>query len=392
MQSNYEYDLFISFADEDKAFAIELYEALQAKGLKVWCSAKDVPVGADIHAEVSEALPHCQYFLPIISPHYGRFWHQKEFHSAAHNRPNELIIPLAYQVDYAYIQSKEMFSLISSIRILDTREKPIYLIAKDILEKAKEFDKLVHKKVKWFSLPDFFRNKVVQMSIAAILVLLTYIGIDNYEIEKGRAKDEALFEAKIAKISPLKVRESFKEETIYPTTAINFSKKDRFSFKVVKIRAEKKNACTQKKCKCEGLLTLHFDLLNKGEKAVHLIALKVEAKRNEELIFQNKTAQLLVSKERDDCPAAFGIWLLEIPKDNGNVHYLYELSGLPVRCAAGETIDIPLALYQIQPNVNKGLPYLPEQIEFTFTFITDEKANAKSKRCYFEKGELVCED
>ncbi|TAH20564.1 MAG: toll/interleukin-1 receptor domain-containing protein [Cytophagales bacterium] len=392
MQSNYEYDLFISFADEDKAFVIELCEALQAKGLKVWCSAKDVPIGADIHAEVSKALPHCQYFLPIISPHYGRFWHEKEFHSAAHNRPNELIIPLAYQVDYAYIQSKEMFSLISSIRILDAREKSIYLIAKDIFGKVKDFSKSVHKKAKWFSLPDFFRNKVVQMSIAAILVLLTYIGIDNYEIEKGRAKDEALFEAKIANISPLEVRESFKEETIYPTTAINFSKKDRFSFKVVKIRAEKKNACTQKKCNCEGLLTLHFDLLNKGEKAVHIIALKVEAKRNEELIFQDKTAQLLVSKERDDCPAAFGIWLLEIPKDNGNVHYLYELSGLPVRCAARETIDIPIALYQIQPNVNKGLPYLPEQIEFTFTFITDEKANAKSKRCYFEKGELICED
>jgi len=392
MQPNYEYDLFISFADEDKAFAIELYEALQAKGLKVWCSAKDVPVGADIHAKVSEALPHCQYFLPIISPHYGRFWHEKEFHSAAHNRPNELIIPLAYQTDYEYIQSKEMFSLISSIRILDTREKSIYLIAKDISEKVRDFRKLVHKKAKRFSLPNFFRNRVVQMSVAAVLVLLTYIAIDNYEIEKGKAKEDALFETKMANISPLEVRESFQEEAIFPTTAIDFSQKDRFSFKVVKIRTEKKNACTNKKCNCEGLLTLHFDLLNKGEKAVHIIALKVEAKRNEELIFQDKTAQILVSKERDDCPAPFGIWMIEIPKDNGNVHYLYELSGLPVQCTTKQTIDIPIALYQMQPTINKGKPHLPEEIEFTFTFITDEKANAKSKRCYFEKGELICED
>lgn len=392
MRPNDHYDIFVSFADEDKSFAIALCEALQAQGLKVWCSAKDVPTGADIHAAVSHALPHCRYFLPIISEHYGRFWHAKEFHSAAHNRPNELIIPIAYQTDYEAINSREMFSLISSIRIIETQEKPICLVAKEVEEKVTETQKATSKRYKPFEITAFFRNKVVQMCLAAMLVWLTYVAIDKYNLQQNKAEKNAQFEKKLASIKPLTIQEIFKEESIFPTTAIDFSQKDRFSFKIIKIRPEKDNECTNKKCACDGLITVHFELLNKGSEAVHIIALKIEAKRSEELIFQNKTAELMIPKERDDCDSPFGIWLVEIPQDKENIHYLYELSGQSVRCEAGKRIDIPVVLYQVKQNVNKGKPSLPKDIEFTFTFITDEKSNAKSKRCFFEKGELICED
>jgi len=133
------YDIFLSFAEEDKKFALALCKILNENQISVWCSATHVPAGTDIHAEVSKALPNCKYFLPLISKNYRRAWHEKEFHSASHNRHNDLIIPVLYQTNYTIIeQNMHLFSLISSIKILEANDENIDIISKNITSKIRK--------------------------------------------------------------------------------------------------------------------------------------------------------------------------------------------------------------------------------------------------------------
>jgi len=106
------YDVFVSFAEEDKAFVKEFCKQLENHGLTVWCSATKLEVADNIHACVSNAFLDCRYFLPVISTHYGRRqWHKTEFHGFAHAK-SDLILPILYQTTYETIKEIPMFSLI----------------------------------------------------------------------------------------------------------------------------------------------------------------------------------------------------------------------------------------------------------------------------------------
>ncbi len=50
------YDIFISYASEDKFDAEKLYEALSSFGLKVWFDQNEVRVGNYLREEIEKGL------------------------------------------------------------------------------------------------------------------------------------------------------------------------------------------------------------------------------------------------------------------------------------------------------------------------------------------------
>src|SRR6478736_81593 len=65
------YDVFVSYAREDRACAERLAEALAACGLRVWWD-RDIDVGADFAALIETRLQSCRSVIVLWSEHSVR--------------------------------------------------------------------------------------------------------------------------------------------------------------------------------------------------------------------------------------------------------------------------------------------------------------------------------
>jgi hypothetical protein len=63
----YETDVFISYSRSDTPVAKNLYEALTAKGLKVWFDADSIKKAEDWEAAISNGIRNTRLFVPILS-------------------------------------------------------------------------------------------------------------------------------------------------------------------------------------------------------------------------------------------------------------------------------------------------------------------------------------
>lgn len=63
----WQYDVFISHASEDKDYARRLYQALDAAGLKVWFDEQEIFIGDILSTKIAEGLDQSQYGLVILS-------------------------------------------------------------------------------------------------------------------------------------------------------------------------------------------------------------------------------------------------------------------------------------------------------------------------------------
>jgi hypothetical protein len=381
MKPNHIYDLFISFADEDKAFAVRIYEVLISKGLKVWCSAKDVPIGSDIHAGVSNALPLCKYFLPIISPHYGRFWHEKEFHSGCHNRHNQFIIPLAYGTDYEHINNKPMFSLISSIRTVKIDDDNMSQICESITARIKEQPKpqnyILAKTI--FS-EKIIHNRIIQIIVATSLFSFSGMRIYDYiserELNKASTQSEMSVQTQLASLTDtLKLVGKSTLPTNENAQVIqlkNLQDKDRFALKIKNVVAKKQK---------NGLQNIYFTIANQSDKSLFFNTLILDVTRT-------RSDVDLAEKSIDI--ETIGIWEVEIPTDSENTRYKYKTTKAPKKLVAqGQTVELCLILYQIDNK--KRMP--PPPFTLRATFVSSEKMEVSSKDFYFNKnGEFVYDE
>jgi hypothetical protein len=126
----YQYDLFLSFANEDRETVAQLEQELTALGLKVWCSItklREEGKNPTIDGEIAMALPNCRYFVAFMSENYVGKYERLELNAFTHHRLTEeqqiegslmeepisfenSIIPVVYGVGYEFV-SNEYFLL-----------------------------------------------------------------------------------------------------------------------------------------------------------------------------------------------------------------------------------------------------------------------------------------
>ncbi len=366
------YDLFISFADEDKDFALNLCSLLEKKSIKVWCSAKDVPIGADIHAEVSQALPQCRYFLPIISPVYGsRDWHQMEFHSAAH-KTNKWIIPLAYQTDYEYIKNNPMFSLISSIRIVEANDTNMTQICENIVKRItgkSVLQKYISSKT--ILSPQLLHNKIVQIAVA--ISLFAFCCMRMYDYISAKEQDK-VYQRQQQEITELTDSLLLVDKAIAkPTNGLqSVLHQDNFTLQIKDVTPQKQK---------DGLHKIYFTIKNKGNKSLFFNGLILEVTR--------MRGDIDFIEKNDDI-STVGIWEAAIPDDTENAKYKYKISNPPKKLVGeGETVKLCLVLFQQEG----GKKVLPKPFTMRATFLSSERTEVSSKEFLFDKkGEFVYDE
>lgn len=377
------YDIFLSFADEDKDFALALCKSLEKNQISVWCSATHVPAGADIHAEVSKALPNCEYFVPIISKYYGRFWHEKEFHSGSHNRHNDLIIPVLYQTNYEIIeQNMQLFSLISSIRPIEAMEENINEVAQKIIAKIKSENNIFsNKKTTTFKTilsEKILHNKIAQITIFTSLLSLSCISVYDYisskEMQKEAEKSQKIREQEVAGLTDtLVLKETAILKTNSKTTQKAKKQDDKFALKIQNVVAEKQK---------NDLTTLHFTIKNRSDKSLFFNAVILEVNRD-------RGVEVIETEGREI--ANIGIWEVLIPQETNTSKHSYKASKAPSKIVkAGDIVQLSVVLFQEKAN-QKTPPITGEVMRISF--VSSENFQASSRDFYFDrKGEFVYDE
>lgn len=104
-----EWDIFISYAAEDKEIVLELYSLLQKQNLKVWLDKEELKIGDSVTKNINEGLLNSKYFISFISPNYlNKKWTQLELNAGIglENSIGEMIIPIWHNVSYEYVLKK----------------------------------------------------------------------------------------------------------------------------------------------------------------------------------------------------------------------------------------------------------------------------------------------
>jgi hypothetical protein len=93
--SKYEYDIFISYAVEDRiSIVTELVEKLKKSGLRVWYAGQELRVGKSIEEVIKEGLNKSRYGVVILTHNYfTKDWPRKELH-ALWGKSDSFIIPI----------------------------------------------------------------------------------------------------------------------------------------------------------------------------------------------------------------------------------------------------------------------------------------------------------
>lgn len=98
------FDLFLSHSSEDKAaIARPLYEALVAKGVKVWFDEAVLKMGDSLSSKIDEGLARCPHGLVIISPSFlAKRWPQRELAGLVAREMaggKKVILPIWHDID-----------------------------------------------------------------------------------------------------------------------------------------------------------------------------------------------------------------------------------------------------------------------------------------------------
>src|SRR5690348_12505262 len=110
MQANWESDLFISHASEDKeTVARPLAMELQRRGVRVWFDESTLRVGDSLRREIDRGLRTCRYGLVVLSPNFFRKeWPQRELDALTARQVGErtkVILPVWHNVGEAEVRA-----------------------------------------------------------------------------------------------------------------------------------------------------------------------------------------------------------------------------------------------------------------------------------------------
>ncbi len=84
-KTSQDWDFFLSYSNEDEAFARWMVKLLTATGLSVFVQFSDIPVGSNFVREMQRGLAQSSRFIALLSPGYARSDHCQAEWAAAYN-------------------------------------------------------------------------------------------------------------------------------------------------------------------------------------------------------------------------------------------------------------------------------------------------------------------
>ena len=128
-------DVFLCHAwDDRKAAAKELHDLLEAKGVSVWFSEKDVLLGSTLLREIDKGLAKSRVGIVLVTPAFlkriqGEGIADKELSALL---ARDLLVPIVY--DTTFEELREVSPLLGSRSGLSTREESMEEIAAKLAE------------------------------------------------------------------------------------------------------------------------------------------------------------------------------------------------------------------------------------------------------------------
>ncbi len=96
------WDVFISYAWEDKEFVDHLADALKKKELNVWYDRFVLTVGDSLQRKINEGLANSRYGIVVLSPYFfAKEWPQRELDGLAAKDAagKKVILPIWHKID-----------------------------------------------------------------------------------------------------------------------------------------------------------------------------------------------------------------------------------------------------------------------------------------------------
>jgi hypothetical protein len=95
-----EYDLFISYPNEERPFVQQLVPALRDRGLRVWFDEGRLRIGDSVLRSIEDGLEHSRNFLVVVSPKAASSrWSQFELGVALGRKEKTHMFPLYLHTD-----------------------------------------------------------------------------------------------------------------------------------------------------------------------------------------------------------------------------------------------------------------------------------------------------
>lgn len=151
-QNRYEYDAFISHAVEDKIpIANELCARLEAAGLKIWYSGKELGVGDSIEKTIEKGLNRSRYGIVIFSPTYlAKNWTIREFYTllAKEIEEHKVILPVLYNITLDELKNKD---LVMADRFAVNADKGLDVVVERLVREIKKSHVAQKPRMPWLS-------------------------------------------------------------------------------------------------------------------------------------------------------------------------------------------------------------------------------------------------
>jgi len=133
--SQFEYDVFISHASEDKdAFVRPLAHALQEAGLKVWYDEFALKLGDSLREAIDRGLGASQYGLVVLSHRFfSKDWPQRELNGlfAMMKAGERRILPIWHELSANEVQR---YSPMLSDLLAANSSEGVSAVAKKVIE------------------------------------------------------------------------------------------------------------------------------------------------------------------------------------------------------------------------------------------------------------------
>lgn len=128
-------DVFLCHAWDDRKYAAkELNDLLEAKGVSVWFSEKDIPLGTSFLREIDKGLAKSKMGLVLVTPHFlkrvsNEGVAEKELSALL---ARDQLIPIVHETTYDALRDVSPF--LGSRNGLDTAEDSMTVIAEKLAE------------------------------------------------------------------------------------------------------------------------------------------------------------------------------------------------------------------------------------------------------------------
>lgn len=128
-------DVFLCHAwDDRQGAAKELHDALEARGVKVWFSEKDVALGTPLLREIDKGLAKSRVGIVLVTPNFldrlkGEGIAEKELSALLFR---DQLVPIVHQTTYEAL--RDVSPLLGSRTGLDTKENTMANVAAKLAE------------------------------------------------------------------------------------------------------------------------------------------------------------------------------------------------------------------------------------------------------------------